>query len=229
MGAESLSDIGFSSMAPIDDRQSELQWRMEQMRDDGTGPHKITVPLRTKDATCPVVTPIPPESGTFAVVESDAGVLSGDVGARDGGVKSPTGGYAIAWRTSDGLFFMPFDLEQKAANTNFVAGGVRFGLESEQPKLAALASVGRDFALAFARKGTPGVMRLDVYGNLKGGTLLLPTDTGAAGDVAAVPGNNAVYVTYQEEAPSASSAALGGQELPQDGTRPQHFVKVECD
>jgi hypothetical protein len=126
-------------------------------------------------------------------------------------------GYVVAYQNDTGTFFSDFDIPRSVVNSDIVAGSLRFGGAQRQPKVACVSSMGREFSLMFDRPSGPEVWRIDAFGNIKGGSLFLPSMTGSVGPAASVPGTDAVFTTYLDRAnpgnPSGNS---------------RYLVKVEC-
>jgi hypothetical protein len=165
----------------------------------------------------------------FAEVREDAsiqlvgGLPLGERGAECPAVAPSRKGYALAWTNRDGAFFAELDIMRRAGQPTLVAGAVRFGGPARLPRTAAIAPMGKDFALFLERPGRAEVWRLDYAARREGGALLLPG--GLQPSVSVVPGLDVAHATYLTGRPGVGGPPDGGAT---SAGRQRQLVKVEC-
>jgi hypothetical protein len=189
----SRTDFGLSLIVPPKGEVSPM-WYIGELKDDAGSGLVLHVPLTTKEVSCPAVTPSPR-------------------------------GYAFAWQTVDGTFFGEVDvtMDPPPVAIHIVKGAVRFGGPQKQPPVACVASMEKDFALAYAALSGPQIDRFNVFGTPRGASLYLPT----AGRVAGISGwstHGAMFLTYLDQTTSAAGGVSTGNDL----RNQRYLIKVMC-
>jgi hypothetical protein len=185
-------------------------WFLTDLTDEGRDTYSLEIQLSIRDVGCPRVAPTAKGytmawqnvDGTyFADVDTraqtpDAGSNDGDAGMPDGGAADGGGASTIH------------------VTSRIVRGAVRFGGPDHQPPVACIASMGKEFSIAYDATSGPLVDRFTVFGLPKGSSLHLPS-RGRSGGASAWPLIDAAYLTYLDRGPDAA----GDQ---------RYLAKVDC-
>jgi len=150
------------------------------------------------------------------------GVMGFHVAKLDCPVVAPTKlGYVLAFQNDNGVFFSEFELERSPAvvTTGFIAGAVRFGGAHRQPRVAAVAAMGREFGLLFERSTGHEAWRFDAFAVPQGKSLYLPSVAGSVGPVSAWGTVDGYHATYLDEIDQSLGNSSGNQ---------RYLIKVDC-
>jgi hypothetical protein len=132
-------------------------------------------------------------------------------------------GYVLGLQNKNGTFFSEFDLDKTVVNSGIVVGALRFGGPQKQPRIAALAPMGGEYALLFDRPEGHEVWRFNSFGNPQGSPLLLAS-SGQIGPVSGVAGVDLVHATYLDAVGTGQTAQTDGNS---SGNR-RYLVAVDC-
>ena len=137
-------------------------------------------------------------------------------------VSTPTseGGQLLAWQnnaSNGGTYFAgltpppPDGGSDSLDNVTIfpVLASASYGGYSQMPKVDWIAPAGHEFTIGLAGSRGPSVVRFNVFGDLRGKTLYLPSVSGNTDQASAWVGPDAVYVTYLDMPGSPTQADAG--------------------
>jgi hypothetical protein len=163
-------------------------WIFDEIRDDGGKTYRLPLMVQTKVMSCPTVAPT-------------------------------SHGFAISWQTPDGTFYSNVDVVTNSGDITpterKVVGAVRFGGAEQQPKVACLAAMNKEFGIAYDARTGPQVDRFTVFGEPKGASLFLPVQ-GRPGPASAWSTQDAFFITYLDQDPTGGAKTA------------RKLVKVQC-
>jgi hypothetical protein len=183
-------------------------WHLVDLTDEGQDTYTLEVEMTTREMGCPSVAPTA-KGYTMAWQNSD-GTYFSDVDTRprttDAGAGSDGGGDAgpADAGTTNSIF----------VTSDIVRGAVRFGGPDRQPRVACIASMGKEFSITYDASSGPLVDRFTIFGLPKGSSLHLPS-RGRSGGASAWPLIDAAYLTYLDRGPDPAMDQ-------------RFFAKVDC-
>ena len=164
-------------------------WHRFEINDDGSTGGQVRIPMKFDVTDCRRIVSTPTSDGNLLAWQNNAS----------------NGGTYFAISTPP-----PPDASPNSpgnVTTLLVLASASYGGYSQMPKLAWIAPAGYEFTIGLAGSRGPEVVRFNIFADIRGKTLYLPSVSGNTGPVSAWVGtDDAVYVTYLDMPGSPAQA-----------------------